>query len=638
MSEHMSPIPSRLYNAAVGGHVAGADQIIDDETGLTLDKVTGGALEEKTYTSGSDNGMGRVVLRKNLVEGINTLTQSMINKSNTIYVIQYDFTLGEDITVPANCVLEFDGGYISGNGTGKDTITGTNTGIKAELTYIFKNVLISGTVTNECLYADWFGVIRNSQYNASVNSNKINGYIVPSCENTKSRLVFAGDSNAVLYYFDAPIITDGSFDFVCDGQLIYVGQEVSNALTIGKDTNTGNSRIVGKYHQINLSYGTLVNYTKVDDEWVIPDNIGVKFINLYKSEVNIVRCKNFAYCIWFEAVDTGLVHNKVFLGDIGHYHYNGLSLVTKGNGWITENSFFGGQFQVQSASIMYNDNVGIIIDGSQSSHGVSQNVFYKTCLEGAGYGIIGRGGGNSENCFYNLRIEAIKKTVIKKITAHITYTSHTAAGGSFGNSFMTPAFYEDVYRHSLLKHTKASLLYDGTNYYSNFLCTRINQGAPRDVTKKFNFTDNAIGKIVDTAVCRHFILRSNLVTRFFAVPVDIQTMKTIPISENDLVDGWSYYNGYAKPDVDSDIVNVSLSDKYQYVFIGASSRIALSAWLTNLDILAAYNIPLLGDESLSFDVVPTTNTNVDVGDMAMYNGKPLWWAGTAWVDATGATV
>ena len=97
MSEHISPIPSRIYNAAVGGHVAGADQIIDDKTGLTLDKVAGGALEEKEYTSGSNNGMGRVVLRKNLVEGVNTLTQSMINKNNTIYVIQYDFILDEDI-------------------------------------------------------------------------------------------------------------------------------------------------------------------------------------------------------------------------------------------------------------------------------------------------------------------------------------------------------------------------------------------------------------------------------------------------------------------------------------------------------------------------------------------------------------
>lgn len=67
------------------------------------------------------NGMGRVVLKKNMVGGVNTLTQAAFEDSegndrgNTIYVIQYDFTLGEDITVPANCVLEFDGGSISGN-------------------------------------------------------------------------------------------------------------------------------------------------------------------------------------------------------------------------------------------------------------------------------------------------------------------------------------------------------------------------------------------------------------------------------------------------------------------------------------------------------------------------------------------
>ena len=142
MSEYKIPIPSRIYNAAVGGHVAGADQIIDDKTGLTLDKFAGGALEEKEYTSSSNNGMGRVVLRKNIVEGINTLTQTMINKSNTIYIIQYDFTLGEDITVPENCILEFDGGSINGS----FTLTGQNTFVKglAE-SFLKNNITISGT-------------------------------------------------------------------------------------------------------------------------------------------------------------------------------------------------------------------------------------------------------------------------------------------------------------------------------------------------------------------------------------------------------------------------------------------------------------------------------------------------------------
>ena len=156
MSEHKIPIPSRVYNAAVDGHVAGADQIIDDKTGLTLDKVAGGALEEKEYTSGSNNGMGRVVLRKNLVNGVNTLTQSMVNQANTIYVIQYDFILGDNITIPENCVLKFDGGSISG----AYTLTGTNTGIQAGLVKIFNtNITLAGTWNLNITHPEWFGSV-----------------------------------------------------------------------------------------------------------------------------------------------------------------------------------------------------------------------------------------------------------------------------------------------------------------------------------------------------------------------------------------------------------------------------------------------------------------------------------------------
>ena len=58
-----------------------------------------------------------IILKKNLVNGINTLTQEMMSATNTKYVIKYDFTLAKDITIPTNCILEFDGGSISGNVT-----------------------------------------------------------------------------------------------------------------------------------------------------------------------------------------------------------------------------------------------------------------------------------------------------------------------------------------------------------------------------------------------------------------------------------------------------------------------------------------------------------------------------------------
>ena len=95
-----------------------------------------------------------IILKKNLVNGVNTLTQEMMSATNTKYVIKYDYVLGEDITIPANCVLEFDGGSISG----KHTITGNNTGIKAGLIKIFNtdsDIVGSWSVVES--YPEWFG-------------------------------------------------------------------------------------------------------------------------------------------------------------------------------------------------------------------------------------------------------------------------------------------------------------------------------------------------------------------------------------------------------------------------------------------------------------------------------------------------
>ena len=46
-------------------------------------------FKDRTYNQTSPNGMGRVILRNNIVNGVNILTQSMINQANTIYVIQW---------------------------------------------------------------------------------------------------------------------------------------------------------------------------------------------------------------------------------------------------------------------------------------------------------------------------------------------------------------------------------------------------------------------------------------------------------------------------------------------------------------------------------------------------------------------
>lgn len=95
------------------------------------------------------NGMGYIILRKN------KSFAEQVTKENTIYEIRYDFTLNENITIPANCVLKFNGGSISG----AYIITGNNTSIVAERVKIISlDTILDGTwVPMDWAYPEQFG-------------------------------------------------------------------------------------------------------------------------------------------------------------------------------------------------------------------------------------------------------------------------------------------------------------------------------------------------------------------------------------------------------------------------------------------------------------------------------------------------
>ena len=140
-----------------------------DDTVWTKDQVLSDdkkdAAQANILNKVAGDGMGKVVLKKNMVSGVNTLTQDMFYKTegntrvpniNTIFIIKYNYTLAENITIPANCVLQFDGGSISG----EHTITGANTGIQAGLVEIFSTDLtLAGTWNVAENYPEWFGAV-----------------------------------------------------------------------------------------------------------------------------------------------------------------------------------------------------------------------------------------------------------------------------------------------------------------------------------------------------------------------------------------------------------------------------------------------------------------------------------------------
>lgn len=109
--------------------IQGISIIDSEDITATVDNLNQTSLTfaDKNYNTTDYSGLGRVYLRKNIQKVVNPntglpyvtnlLTQEMVSKENTIYIIQYDYSLNyQSITIPEGCTLDFQGGSIT-NGT-----------------------------------------------------------------------------------------------------------------------------------------------------------------------------------------------------------------------------------------------------------------------------------------------------------------------------------------------------------------------------------------------------------------------------------------------------------------------------------------------------------------------------------------
>lgn len=110
----LSESTKQFINGSGGGTI---NNLADDEDLVSVDK--GESLSvlkfaDRAYNPDRFSGKGYKILRRNIIDGKNILTQEMINQPDTIYEIRYDFDLdGAQITIPENCILKFDGGSLS---------------------------------------------------------------------------------------------------------------------------------------------------------------------------------------------------------------------------------------------------------------------------------------------------------------------------------------------------------------------------------------------------------------------------------------------------------------------------------------------------------------------------------------------
>lgn len=109
--EMLSESTKQLINASGGGTITNlADDEDIESVGQDLKVLK---FADRAYNPGTHVGMGYKILRRNIIDGKNILTQDMVNQPHTIYMIQYDFDLdGATIKIPEGCILDFQGGSI----------------------------------------------------------------------------------------------------------------------------------------------------------------------------------------------------------------------------------------------------------------------------------------------------------------------------------------------------------------------------------------------------------------------------------------------------------------------------------------------------------------------------------------------
>lgn len=90
----------------------GAVTNLPDDEDITVNSDNQLKFADKEYNANTYTGYGRKYLRRNIIDGINTLEQSMMKSPNTRYIVQYDYCLGgKTINVPKDCILDlFAGG------------------------------------------------------------------------------------------------------------------------------------------------------------------------------------------------------------------------------------------------------------------------------------------------------------------------------------------------------------------------------------------------------------------------------------------------------------------------------------------------------------------------------------------------
>lgn len=350
--EMLSESTLQLINSSGGGIIT---NMADDEDLYS----TGGDISvlkfaDKEYNSVNYSGLGRKYLRKNVIEDKNVLIQDMINKSNTRYIIQYDYDLnGESINIPENSILDFQGGSLS-NGT----IVGNNTNVVN--TYdacIFKNLQVIGGICGYC-YVDWFGALSyNTPTQTLSNSDKIQSALYSSFKEIRFKSRY--------YYCDKTLIIDSIKKISFDGAF-------NPAIKALRSSSIMEQCYCGCiWSDINID----ILHIKVRNLYNATSSYETTKINIQGGCFDVSSCSNYSSSVisifrikgtnLLPVINTNIIGNAV-ISSLRDYNYNSIGLCFTEEDDAGNGAIYGGYIN----SYIGRFSVGVAIKNRLANNGL----------------------------------------------------------------------------------------------------------------------------------------------------------------------------------------------------------------------------------------------------------------------------
>ena len=217
-------------------------------------------------------------------------------------------------------------------------------------------------IINGEFYITWFGassatVLSDNSPSIQATINAASSYNSTNTEIGTTVIVNQPAAGPYGYGILSTITIPNNINFICNGQLFFYGKDT--AIVVNSPTTTAS------YHTYRIFVNTLSGYANWADT-----SVGVVFNNINYSNIYLV-VGGFGQDVICRGVNSGFVYNNVYINRLYDFH-KGISLLASGSGWVNENNYYGGEFQISSSvggsPFDSMDSYAVYINGSSANN------------------------------------------------------------------------------------------------------------------------------------------------------------------------------------------------------------------------------------------------------------------------------